>query len=51
MQAAAKIEVFPNPEPLGVSIISERIMNPEPNLSNISDRSPHILFSSCHISS
>ena len=43
VQAAAKIEVFPSHEPFGVSTISERIINPEPNLSNISIRFPPFL--------
>ena len=32
VQAAAKIEVLPNPDPFGVSIISEFIINPDPSI-------------------
>ena len=43
VQAAAKIDVFSCPEPFGVSTTSDRIINPESNLSNISKRSPPFL--------
>ena len=43
VQETAKIDVFPSPEPFGVSTTSDRIINPEPNLSNISIRSPPFL--------
>jgi hypothetical protein len=43
VQAAAKIEVLPNPDPFGVSIISEFIINPDPRRSKISDKSPPVL--------
>ena len=40
VQAAAKIDVLPNPAPLGVSTISEWITNPDPRRSNISSKLP-----------
>ena len=39
VQAKAKIEVLPNPEPFGVSTISELRINPEPKRSKISFKS------------